>query len=414
MSTSASAGVSLQAAGVGGELHPDAKRFLSKLPNASCLGYNLCAWRWLLSQRAASFPNLETNVRKTSPLMTLILCLTTLAVSKPAAAEESIESKYLSNVRQVTAGFVRAGEGYFSPDGGTIIYQAVPQEYPFYQIYNQKLDGGKPQLISTGRGRTTCSYFAPDGRHVIFASSHLDPRLSETEEQERQKQAAEARAGTHRRYQWDFDPWMDIFQADADGKNLKQLTTTKGYDAEGAYSPDGKLIAFCSDRGGNPNLYVMNADGSGTRQLTHAKGYNGGPFISPDGKWVVYRSDRKKEGLLQIHAIGIDGQNDTALTDNVGVNWAPYWHPTQPYIIWAGADHSDPQARPNFDLWLMKYQVQEGKIAPAPIARITDQAAADVLPVFSPDGKRLMWTSNRTADHSSQLWIADFRLPSGD
>jgi Tol biopolymer transport system component len=99
-----------------------------------------------------------------------------------------------------------------------------------------------------------------------------------------------------------------------------------------------------------------------------------------------------------------------ALTDNIGVNWAPYWHPTKPYIIWTGADHTDPNARPNYDLWLMKYGVEDGKIVPGPIERITDHPAADVLPVFSPDGKKLMWTSNRTADHSSQLYIADFEL----
>jgi TolB protein len=99
-----------------------------------------------------------------------------------------------------------------------------------------------------------------------------------------------------------------------------------------------------------------------------------------------------------------------ALTDNVGVNWAPFWHPTEPYIIWTGADHSDPNARPNYDLWLMRYRVEGRRIAGGPAVRVTDHAAADVLPVFSPDGKRLMWTSTRTQDGSSQLWIADFAL----
>lgn len=328
-----------------------------------------------------------------------------------ASADDSIEGKYLSNVRQVTSGFVKAGEGYFSPDGETIIFQAVPQGYPFYQIYTQPLAGGEPKLVSTGRGRTTCSYFSPDGKHIIFASSHLDPQLDKTEDDERKRQAEEQRTGARRRYQWDFDPATEIFMADLDGKNLRQLTDSKGYDAEGAFSPDGKLIVFCSDRDGDPDLYVMNADGSGVRQLTNNPGYDGGPFVSPDGKWVVYRSDRKKEGFLQIHVIGIDGQNDVALTDNVGVNWAPYWHPTKPYIIWTGADHSDPKARPNYDLWLMKYEMKDGKIAPGLITRITDHPSADVLPVFSPDGSKLMWTSNRTADHSSQLFIADFKLP---
>ena len=335
-------------------------------------------------------------------------------LNKPAAGA-SIESRFLKNMRQVTSGMVKAGEGYFSPDGGMIIYQAVPQGYPFYQIYTQSLAGGEAQLISTGRGRTTCAYFHPSGKSILFASSHLDPQLSQTEEQARRQQEEDRKSGTRRRYQWDFDPHIDIFAADLDGKNLRRLTDVKGYDAEGAYSRDSSQIAFCSDRDGDPDIYVMNADGSDVRQLTNAPGYDGGPFISPDGKWVIFRSDRKKESYLQIHAIGIDGKNDTALTDNEGVNWAPYWHPTKPWIIWTGADHSNPKARPNYDLWLMQYEVRDGKLAAAtrPI-RVTDHASADVLPVFSPDGNKLMWTSNRTDDRESQLFIADFDVAAAD
>lgn len=194
-------------------------------------------------------------------------------------------------------------------------------------------------------------------------------------------------------------------------KMTSTLTKAAGYDAEGAYSRDGKQIAFCSTRDGDPDIYVMNADGGEVRQLTDAPRYDGGPFISPDGRWVVFRSDRKEKELLQIYVIGIDGKQETALTDNNGVNWGPYWHPSQPYIIWAGADHSVPGARPNYDLWLMRYEVADGKLTPGKVTRITDHPSADVLPVFSPDGKRLMWTSKRTKDHTSQLWIAEFHLP---
>lgn len=337
-----------------------------------------------------------------------------LAGSGRCLADEpaSIESQFLANVEQVTDGFVRAGEGYFSPDQKSIIYQAVPKDYPFYQIYTQTLPKGPPHRVSTGRGRTTCSNFSPDGKHILYASSHLDPQLDQTEAGERKKQAEDAASGRRRRYEWNFDPYMDIFQADLDGMHLVQLTNAPGYDAEGAYSRDGKLIAFCSTRDGDPDLYVMNADGSNVRQLTNAPGYDGGPFISPDGRWVIFRSDRKEKDMLQIYAIGIDGQHEVALTDNIGVNWAPYWHPSQPYIIWTGADHSDPAKRPNYDLWLMKYKVENDQLSAAgPVIRVTDHPTADVLPVFSPDGKRLMWTSNRSADQSSQLWIADFKLP---
>ncbi len=330
-----------------------------------------------------------------------------------ASADESMEARYLTNVRQITSGQVKAGEGYFSPDASLIVYQAVPEGYPFYQIYLQKPEyGAPPRRISSGRGRTTCSFFNPDGKHLIYASSHLDPEIGQTEQAERQRQADEARSGQHRRYQWDFDPYMEIFECDLEGQHLRQLTHDKGYDAECSYSPDGKQIVFCSDRDGDPDLYVMDAEGGNVRQLTNAPNYDGGPFFSPDGQWIVYRSDRKQQGFLQIHVIGVDGQHDTALTDNVGVNWAPFWHPHAPYIIWTGADHSDPKARPNYDLWLLKYEIRsDGVFGLGAPLRVTDHTAADVLPVFSPDGKRLMWTSNRSDDHASQLWLADFQLP---
>jgi TolB protein len=351
-------------------------------------------------------------------------------------AQDSIEGKFLTNIRQVTSGFVKAGEGYFSPDGKQIVYQAQPLDYPFYQIYTQPLNVGRsgperpaptkdskssavlpadaaarPKRISTGRGRTTCSYFSPDGQRILFASSHLDPKLDQTEAAERKQQEEDKAAGVRRRYKWDFDPYMDIFESDLDGNILRQLTNTPGYDAEGAYSKDGKLIAFCSDRDGDADLYVMNSDGTHVRQLTNAPGYDGGPFISPDQKWVIFRSDRIKPEWLQIFVIGIDGKNETQLTDTQGVNWGPYWHPTRQLIIWSGADHSDPTARPNYDLWLAHYQVQGSTFHLGSPIRVTDFAGADVLPVFSPDGTQLMWTSTRTDDHSSQLFLADFKLP---
>ena len=362
--------------------------------------------------------NLSQLARGASTRRALVaLCAASVLLSPAggasfAAAADSIEGVHLANIRQVTnAGFVKAGEGYFSPDARGIMYQAVTADYPFYQIFSQAFPTGTPHRISAGRGRTTCSAYRPDGKKIIYASSHLDPDLSNTEEAERQRQAEDARTGRHRRYQWDFDPWMEIFEANPDGGDLRQLTHAKGYDAEGSYSPDGKQIVFCSDRDGDPDLYIMDTDGGNVRQLTNTPGYDGGPFFSPDGRWVIFRSDRKQKEFLQIHVIGVDGQHDTALTDNVGVNWAPYWHPSRPYIIWTGADHSDPKARPNYDLWLMRYETTEGHPAPGKITRITDHPSADVLPVFSPDGALLMWTSNRGEDHTSQLWVAEFALP---
>ena len=343
----------------------------------------------------------------------LLGCLMAILAQSPVDGEDSVESRFLSKVRQVTSGFEKAGEGYFSPDGKTIIYQAVSRAYPFYQIYLQPLAGdeSRPQLISRGRGRTTCSYFSTDGKRLLWASSHLDPNLYSTEEKERHQQAEDRRLRRRRRYSWAFDQHMDMFESDLNGKILKRLTTAKGYDAEGAYSQDGKLIAFCSDRDGDADLYVMNSDGTAVRQLTNAPGYDGGPFISPDGKWVIFRSDRKRAEYLQIFVIGIDGKNETPLTDTVGVNWGPYWHPTKPYLIWSAADHSNPRARPNYDLWLTRYQVVDGQFQIGEVERVTDNSGADVLPVFSPDGSQLMWTSTRTKSRTSQLFLGDFHLP---
>jgi Tol biopolymer transport system component len=140
----------------------------------------------------------------------------------------------------------------------------------------------------------------------------------------------------------------------------------------------------------------MQADGTHVRQITNEPGYDGGPFFSPGGKWIVFRTDREEEDRLQIHVVCSDGTGDLAVTNDPDqVNWAPYWHPSEPYLIWCAADHSDTTDR----------------FVPGQVWRITEHPEADVLPVFSPDGKRLMWTSNRTEGRSSQLWMADFALP---
>jgi Tol biopolymer transport system component len=333
--------------------------------------------------------------------------LACLALGAEPTDWEQAEASHLKNIRQVTFDFVRAGEGYFSPDGKQIIFQAEEKDTgnPFYQIFVLDLTTGKYTRVSPGAGKTTCSYFRPDGRKIIFASSHLDPDSKKHQDEEYRQREEDRQSGKRRPYKWDFDPFMQIYEANPDGTGLKPLTDAKGYNAEGSYSPDGKQIVFCSNRGGNLELYVMDADGKNVRQLTHAPGcYNGGPFFSPNGKRVIFRSDREKPDHLQLYVINIDGSGERQLTSDLNwVQWGPYWYDDK-HIIYAGADHSDPSVRPNYDLYWMN--IDTGKKV-----RITYAPGADVLPVFSPDGKRLLWTSTRDGKRSAQLYIADFTPP---
>jgi Tol biopolymer transport system component len=338
----------------------------------------------------------------------MFVLLAYLAAWTDAADWQKLESAHLKNIRPITTDFVRAGEGYFSPDGRQIIFQAEEKGTgnPFYQIFVMDLATGRYRRVSPGIGRTTCSYFSPDGKKIIFASSHLDPDAKQHYAEEYRRREEEQRTGKRRRYQWDFDPYMDIFEANPDGTGLKRLTNTPGYDAEGSYSPDGKQIVFCSNRDGNLELYIMDVDGRNVRKLTNAPGcYNGGPFFSPDGKRVVFRSDRQKKDHLQLYIINSDGTGERALTHNLDwVYWAPFWYRDGKHIIFTAADHSNPAVRPNYDLWWMN--VETGKTV-----RITYAPGQDVLPAFSADGRQLMWTSTRDGRQPAQLYIADFVPP---
>src|SRR5580704_13187383 len=187
------------------------------------------------------------------------------------------QEKHLRNVHQLTFGGQNA-EAYFSADGKKLIYQSSHGDVKCDQIFTMNIDGSAQHMISTGKGRTTCSFFYPDGKKILYASTHLaSPECP-------------PRPDFSKGYVWAVYSGYDIFTANPDGSNLKQLTTTPGYDAEATISIDGKKITFTSLRNGDLDIYTMDANGNNVKQLTHELGYDGGPTFSPDGKWIVYRA----------------------------------------------------------------------------------------------------------------------------
>lgn len=329
-----------------------------------------------------------------SSLAGLFLSATT-ALAQIPTLHSSDEGRWIKNVRQLTSrdmGLTKAGEAYFSPDGKNICFQAFPAGKDEYQIYVMALDGAAPRMISTGQGATTCAYFHPDGQRVLFASNHRDPRAVDLP-------ADFARNVGGRNYLWSFFPGMDVYEYSLASGELKALIEAPGYDAEASYSPDGRQLIFTSMRDGDQEIYLCDADGKNARRITNAPGYDGGPFFSPDGRRIVYRSDRKGDGNLQIFVNSVSGDAERALTRGDVLHWCPFWHPSGKWLIYTRADHSS--GPPNYDLFLL------GVDQPKEI-RITDDRAFDGLPVFSPDGRKLLWTSKRGGLDEAQVFIADF------
>lgn len=341
----------------------------------------------------------------------LALALLHTQVIGGAALED--ESRFLSGTRQLTFEGRRSGEGYFAPDGQALIFQSEREPgNPFYQIYVMDLESGERNRVSPGRGKTTCAFFRPGTDEVLFSSTHHDPEVEAKTQAEIEFRAS----GKERRYSWDYDARMDVFCARRDGSALRRLTDAPGYDAEAAYSPDGKWIVFCSLREAYPveklsseerkllendpahfgELYIMRADGSGQRRLTRTPGYDGGPFFSADGERIVWR--RFEEGGLEadIYTMRTDGSDVRRLTRFGSMSWAPYFHPSGEYVIFA----SNKLGFSNFELFLVDAR---GKREPV---RVTTTDGFDGLPVFSPDGRGLCWTSTRTSGGNAQLFLA--------
>ncbi len=313
---------------------------------------------------------------------------------------------HLTNIRQLTFGGQNA-EAYFSFDGTGLTYQSTPRDGGCDQIYTLDLATGASQLVSTGHGRTTCSYYYPAGDRVLYSSTHHFD------------QACPAEPDFSQGYVWAVYPTFDIFVADPDGTNLEQLTSSWGYDAEATFSPQGDRVVFTSMRNGDLDLYSMNPDGSDVRQLTDRLGYDGGAFFSPDGTKIVWRAmypetEAEREDYLRLLAQGLirpsalelyisdaDGSNVVQVTDNGAANFGPYWHPSGEKILFS-SNMGDPSGR-EFDLWMVT-------VDGTGLEQVTFTPDFDGFPVFSPDGTQLVWGSNRNNELEAEtnVFIADW------
>lgn len=339
----------------------------------------------------------------------LVSLMLTFVAAREDRYDPLPEEKHLANLRKLTAipGAENA-EAYLSFDQKKLIFQSTRPPYECDQMFTMNLDGSDLKLVSTGKGRVTCGYFFPDGKRILYSSTHEEGA------------PCPPKADMSKGYVWALYKSFDIYSARTDGSDLKPLTRTPGYDAEATISPNGQRIVFTSVRDGDLDIYSMNLDGSDVKRLTFEKGYDGGPFYSPDSKQIVYRAhhptdpkdlDRYEkllaEGLiepksLEIMVMNADGSNKRQLTGNGRANFAPYFLPNGKQVIFS-SNLSDPKGR-NFDLFVVN---TDG----TGLERITYNDTFDGFPMFTRDGKQLIFCSNRSGSKTGEtnVFLADWK-----
>ncbi|MEK6287603.1 MAG: hypothetical protein AABO57_17810 [Acidobacteriota bacterium] len=316
------------------------------------------------------------------------------------------DERHLRNIRQLSFGGENA-EAYFSADGKKLIFQSTRDGRGCDQIYTMNIDGSDVRMVSTGKGRTTCSYFFTNGKRITYSSTHLA------------SPDCPPKPDFSKGYVWAIYPGFDVFSAAPDGSDLKQVTKAPGYDAESVISPNGKKVAFTSMRDGDLDIYTMDLDGKNVKRLTSEIGYDGGPFWSYDSQWIVFRANHPKTEkekadylallkdnlirptALEIWVMKADGSGKRQVTNNGKANFAPYFFPNGKRIIFA-SNMADPRGR-DFDLYGIN-------VDGSGLERITFNPTFDGFPMFSPDGKKLVFASNRNdkTQGDTNVFIADW------
>ena len=325
------------------------------------------------------------------------------------------EERHLKNVRQLTFGGDNA-EAYWSFDNSKLVLQVTNEAWGIecdqiflYDLkHTLKADEQLP-MVSTGKGRTTCSYFMPGDEQIIYASTHAEHETC----------PESPHRSPNGKYVWPIYPEFDIYTATTGGQQLQRLTNTPGYDAEPTVSPKGDLIVFTSMRSGDLELYTMKLDGSDVKQVTYGLGYDGGAFFSPDGKKLIFRASRPqteeaktnyinllKQGLVQptemeLFVCDVDGSNLKQITKLGNANWAPFFHPSGKKIIFS-SNHNSERGFP-FNLFMVN-------IDGSGLEQITYDETFDSFPMFSPDGTKLVFSSNRFngGTRATNVYVADW------
>lgn len=330
--------------------------------------------------------------------------------AKPDTTVHYAAEKHFKSVRQLTFGGDNA-EAYFSFDNSRLVFQATNPAWntPCDQIFFAETGNFSPKLVSTGLGRTTCSYFLPGDSLILYASTHESGKDCPPKPEPR----------PDHKYVWAIYETFDIYIADLNGNIRKKLTNEKGYDAEATVSPKGDKIVFTSTRNGDIDLYTMNLDGTGVKQITNELGYDGGAFFSPDGKKLVFRASRPKtpediatyKDLLsknqvmptnmEIFTCNADGTDLHQVTHLGGANWAPYFSPDSKRIIFS-SNHVTKGF--HFNLWMCNLDGSE-------LEQISFDPTFDAFPVFSRDGKHIVFSSNRNngGTHDTNLFFAEWK-----
>jgi len=315
----------------------------------------------------------------------------TAATALPRSYPADPRERHLGELQMLTDGGENA-EAYFSFDGSRLIFQATTSPGSCDQIFAMPTAGGEPHLVSTGTGRTTCAYFLPGDKEIIYSSTHLGGT------------DCPPTPDHSRGYVWPIYSSYDIFRANADGSGLVRLTDSPGYDAEATVSPRGDRIVFTSMRDGDLDIYSMNIDGTDVVRLTDEPGYDGGPFFSPDGRSIVYRAHHPTDssaledytslladGLirpskLEIWVMDADGRNKRQVTSLGAASFAPFFLPAGNRIIFS-SNHGDPSGR-EFELFLVG-------LDGSGLEQVTFSGGFDGFPMFAPDGKTFVFCSNR-------------------